>query len=93
MWGKGVITAHSSIRQRYDYVSGILLVIMSIVLQVSSILCHDSTLKILVFETFFSKICVSFLLPMMLVLLIYSVSNRRKMRAIDEFNEAIKMDI
>lgn len=93
MWGKGVIVAHSAIRQKYDYISGMFLVSLSIVSQISAILCREFIVDYVVFDTFVDKLSATFLLPMLLVALVYVVSRRCKERCIVRFNDRIKDDL
>ncbi len=93
MWGRGVKSAQSLIEQKYDYLTGASLLVISFSSQLASKLISDSSLHLRLLESYFIGLIAAFCLALLFTVLVRSVAKRLKEGAITTHLKKIKEDL
>lgn len=93
MWGRGARLAQCLIEQKYDYMTGASLLVISFSSQLGSKLISDSSLHLKILEAYSVGLIVALCLSLLFTALVRSVANRLKEGALTAHTEKIKEDL
>jgi len=92
MWGRGARLAQCMIEQKYDYMTGASLLVISFSSQLTSRLISDSSMYMNLLEEYSFGIFYALCLSILFTTLVRCVANRLKKSAIAAHTEKIKED-
>lgn len=93
MWGRGARLAQCLIEQKYDYMTGASLLVISFSSQLGSKLISDSSLHLEILEEYFTGLIAALCLSLLFTAFVRSVANRLKEGALTAHTEKIKEDL
>lgn len=93
MWGRGEKSAQNLIEQKYDFLTGASLLVISFSSQLASKFISGSSLHLKILEAYFVGLIAALCLSLLFIALVSSVANRLKEGALTAHTKKIKEDL